>query len=219
MTVHELRSQWKPVKERPAAEQSDHSTNVRLHRVFSGLQRAEQIEGDQDLDVALTCRQIAFNAMYGQWDEQTQEPRPDRESWRRFTDRVLKLDSSQQTESVLVEHKKLVIAILDDNFLGSYFWRDPTKERAFQTSKDRRQAAMWYIERRWSLVLEALLDRIYFLRCQLMHGAATYGSKLNRTSMRRCSTMLGHLLPATMMVIINNGAGEDWGPMCYPPVG
>lgn len=219
MTVHELRSQWKPVKDRLAAQQDGHPTNVRFHRVCSWLLRAEEVEDDKDMDVALTCRWIAFNAMYGQWDEQAQEPRPDRESWRLFMDRLLKLDSDKHIESVLVEHKKLVIAILDDNFLGAYFWRDPTKERAFQTSKDRRQAGTWYIERRWALVLETLLDRIYFLRCQLMHGAATYGSKLNRTSIRRCSTMLGHLLPATMLVIINRGADEDWGPMCYPPVG
>ncbi|MEX2215959.1 MAG: hypothetical protein WD768_17740 [Phycisphaeraceae bacterium] len=218
MNVHELRRLWKPIKDRLAAQRDGHPTNIRFHRVCSWLQRVELIEGDQDLDVALTCRWIAFNAMYGQWNEQAQEPGPDRECWRRFMDRILKLDSGQQIESVLIEHKKLVIAIMDDNFLGSYFWRDPTKERAFQTSKDRRQAASWYIERRWALILEALLDRIYFMRCQLIHGAATFGSKLNRTSLRRCSTMLGLLLPATILVIINCGADEDWGPMCYPPV-
>jgi hypothetical protein len=55
------------------------------------------------------------------------------------------------------------------------------------------------------------------MRCQLVHGAATYGGQLNRTSLRHCVTMLGHLLPAVLLVLINHGADEDWGIMCYPP--
>jgi len=29
--------------------------------------------------------------------------------------------------------------------------------------------------------------------------------------------MLGHLLPALLLVIIDHGYEEDWGPLCYPP--
>ena len=29
--------------------------------------------------------------------------------------------------------------------------------------------------------------------------------------------MMGHLLPAVLLVIINHGAQQNWGPMCYPP--
>ena len=35
---------------------------------------------------------LAFNSLYGQWDAQKREPKPDRESWRVFVDRILKLD-------------------------------------------------------------------------------------------------------------------------------
>jgi len=218
-TVRQLRRRWKPNKERLAAKRGDHPTNVRFHRTCSWLQRVEQVEDAQDQDVVLTCQWVAFNALYGQWDQRAREPRPDRECWRRFLDRVLKLDADDQIEAVLTEHKKLVMAILDDNYLGDYFWRDPSTKRANQTSRDRRQAATWYIEKRWALILEHLVDRIYLLRCQLIHGAATHGSQLNRKSLKRCNTMLGHLLPAILMVIIEHGADEDWGPMCYPPQG
>ena len=57
------------------------------------------------------------------------------------------------------------------------------------------------------------------MRCQLAHGAATYGGKLNKTSLRRSVTMMGHLLPAVLLVWIDHGAREDWGTMCYPPLG
>ena len=169
--------------------------------------------------MALTCQWIAFNALYGQWDERTREPRPDRECWRSFLERMIALDADAQIESLLTEHKKLVMSILDDSYLGDYFWKDPSQKRANQTTKDRRQASMWYVEKRWGLILDHLVDRIYLLRCQLMHGAATHGSKLNRTSLRRSTTMLGHLIPVILVIWIDHGADEDWGAMCYPPVG
>lgn len=218
MTVDELRQLWKPHKERLAASRSDHPTNVRIHRACSWLHRVEQIEDGQDLEFTLTGRWIAFNAMYGLWNEQAKEPRADRDCWRRFLDRVLAFDAEGHLKGILADHKKLVMSILDDNYLGSYFWRDPSAQRALHTTKDKREASMWYVERRWSQVLEALVDRIYLLRCQLLHGAATFGSKLNRSSLRRCSMMLGHLVPAILQAVITHGTNEDWGPMCYPPI-
>jgi hypothetical protein len=46
---------------------------------------------------------------------------------------------------------------------------------------------------------------------QLIHGASTFGGKLNRTAPRRSTQMLGHLLPAVLLVIIDQGADVDWG--------
>jgi hypothetical protein len=59
---------------------------------------------------------------------------------------------------------------------------------------------------------------VYVMRCQLVHGAATYGGKLNRTSLKHCVTMIQKVLPALLLVWIDHGADEDWGPMCYPPL-
>jgi hypothetical protein len=67
-------------------------------------------------------------------------------------------------------------------------------------------------------VLDRLVERIYLLRCQLVHGAATYNSSLNRTAIRHCSLMTDHLLRAILLVWINPGAEDDWGIMCYPPL-
>jgi len=218
-SVHDLRRRWKPHKARLSDGTDGHPTVIRFHRATTWLQRVEQIEDGQDHDVALTCQWIAFNALYGQWDERAREPKPDRQSWRAFMDRILALDKGGQLVSVLTEHKKLVMSILDDNYLGDYFWKYPLAEKAKQTTRDKRQAATWYIEKRWALVLEALLERIYLLRCQLVHGASSYASRMNRTSLRRCVTMLGLLLPAILNVWIASGSDEDWGAMCYPPVG
>ena len=69
------------------------------------------------------------------------------------------------------------------------------------------------------MILDEILARVYLMRCQLVHGAATYGGKLNRTSLKRCVVMMQRLLPALLGVWIEDGADEDWGPMCYPPMG
>ena len=65
---------------------------------------------------------------------------------------------------------------------------------------------------------DRLIERIYLLRCQLVHGAATFNSSLNRTAIQNCSEMLDHLLRAFLLVWIDHGAAEDWGTMCYPPM-
>lgn len=219
ITVRDLRSRWKPQKLRLAAIDPNHPMNVRFHRACSWWQRIEEAEAGADLDVVLTCQWIAFNTLYGQWDVSRCEPVPDRESWRRYTSRILALDKDERLSENLITHKKLVISILDDAYLGNYFWRAPSQARARQTTKQKRASGLWYAEKRWDFILESLLDRIYLLRCQLVHGASTYNSHLNRISLRHCSTMMALLIPSMMLVLADHGADEDWGIMCYPPIG
>ena len=217
-TVHQLRRRWKPTKERLIAEHDGHPTPIRIHRALSWLRRVEQLEDDADHDFALLSQWIAFNSLYGQWREKEREPAADRDAWRRFMDRILELDASDHVAGTLTENKRLVESLLDDEYLSGFFWKEPSSKRARQSRKAKFDARTWYIDKQWTLILDRLLERIYLMRCQLVHGAATYGGKLNRTSLRRCSTMLGHLVPAVILVVIDYGADEDWGPMCYPPL-
>jgi hypothetical protein len=101
--------------------------------------------------------------------------------------------------------------------LNSYFWQAPSLQHSGPSKKARCNAQTWYVEGRWTKILDELLERIYLMRCQLAHGAATYGGQLNRTSLRHCVVMLQHLLTAFLTVWIDHGADEDWGSMCYPP--
>lgn len=217
MTTRDLRRKWKPQKERLAAVDKQHPTNVRFHRAGSWLQRAEGLEDDFDLQ--LICLWTAFNALYGRWDDRLNEPIGDRECWRQFLDRMLELDDEGRLAGVLTNEKKLVMSLLDDHYLGNYFWRDPDPKKALATTNDRRKAATWYIEQNWAMILERAVERIYTLRCQMIHGAATHNSKQNRTSLKRCTMMMNHLLPAILEVWVGHAADEDWGTMCYPPVG
>lgn len=127
MTIRDLRRRWKPRKQELQAERDDHSTNVRVYRACSWLQRAEQLDGEDD-DTGLICRWIAFNSLYGRWNAARGEPREDRASWRAFLELVLALDADGRIEEVLIEHKKLVMALLGDEFLARFFWAEPGED-------------------------------------------------------------------------------------------
>ena len=217
-TVHDLRRQWKPQKERLAAVRSEHPTAIRFHRACSWMSEVEQLDPVRHADQVLLHQWIAFNALYGQWDQAALEPVADRRSWQSFLGRVHELDQSGQLVNVLQEHKPLVLCIMEDEYLNQYFWHDPSAKSAGRARTGRHKAQSWYVEGRWLNILEQLVTRIYLLRCQLTHGAATCGSKLNRFALKHCTTMLSLLLPAILQVWIDHGADEDWGPMCYAPV-
>ena len=215
--VHHLRRLWKPHKERLLAIREDHATPIRFHRACSWLSRVEAAD-DDDVDFVLIGQWIALNSLYGQWDHGNRSPVADRECWRVFLDRIVDLDADGLIPYILQEHRGLVMSLFEDPYLSGLFWQDPTHERVGVAKRTRYQAQTWYFDKSWKLILENAAERIYLMRCQLIHGAATFGSKLNRSSLRHCSQMLAHLLPAIMLVLVEHGADEDWGIMCYPPV-
>ncbi len=200
-TVRILRRRWKPHKERLQARDGEQPTSIRFHRACSWIARAEQNADTEDRDLGLISLWIAFNSLYGRWDKRKREPKPDRECWRAFVDTLLRLDESDYIAAALTEHKRLVMSLLDDEYLSSYFWQEPSAKRAGQARNAKRNAQCWYVERRWVMVLDQLLDRVYLMRCQLVHGAATHGGKLNRTSLRRCVMMMQRMhLPKMLWI-------------------
>jgi len=217
LTAHELRSRWKPQKEALQAARNDHPTCIRLHRAFSWIARCEK-DNDSDLDLTLLCLWIAFNGLYGQWDDERREPHSDRESWRSFLDRIIAIDASKHVSTMLTNERELVMSLLNDEYLSEYFWEEPSDIRASKSKKSKFDARTWYIEGKWRMILDRVLERVYLLRCQLVHGAATHGGKLNRESLLRSVQMLRSVMNAVFLALIDHGGDEDWGLMCYPPL-
>ncbi len=217
-TVRTLRRRFKPHKERFNQEQPTCPTPTRFHRACSWIDRIEKQELTADLDMQLVSLWIAFNALYGQWDEERREPKGERESWRKFIDRIAAIDRQGQLIDALEQHKRLVVALCEDPFISGNFWNNSNYDRRRQPKKKVFKVREWYREKRWAMVLDEVFERIYLMRCQLVHGAATYGSKLNRKSLKHCVMMLRQLLPVVMLVLVDDGVDEDWGALCYPPV-
>lgn len=217
LTTRDLRRRWKPHKERLTESGSAQSTAIRFHRACSWLDRAESADED-DFDSRLIHLWIAFNSLYGQWDKDRREPENDRKCWKRFVDHVLRIDQSDIVVDTLQQQKPLVLSLLEDDYLNRYFWQDPELRRGRQGIRARRSAFGWYVEKSWTIILDQTLERVYLARCQLVHGAATHGGQLNRAALGLSQSMMQHLIQSFLLVWIDFGADEDWGPLCYPPI-
>lgn len=218
LTVHDLRRKWKPVKLRLQSVPEAQPTLIRVHRACSWLRKIETLGEAGDSELVLLLGWVAFNSLYGQWDPERCEPMNDGECWKKFTSRVLVLDQERLIAGMLEANKPLVMSLLQDEYLSGWWWEHPEDaERAGKSRKVVYDARSWYVEKKWGMILDRVLERIYLMRCQLAHGAATHGSTLNRTSLRRCATMLGHLVPVMLRVLIERGGEAKWGSICYPP--
>lgn len=213
LSVHHLRKKWKPFKDRVSGNQRYQPICIRIHRACSWLQRVEQLE-ETDLDERLILQWIAFNSLYGRWNRSRRAPEPDTETIHEFLTRILKLDEAERIAALLKAERECVLAIFEDDYLADYFWEDGRR-----SAPVRHKVPGWYVEGRYGMILEKLIDRIHLLRCQLVHGAATHNGKLNRRALQNCSGLLGQLIRTFILTLVDYGAEENWGPLCYPPLG
>lgn len=219
-SVQDLRDRWKPIKDNEASEDCYEPIRIRLHRCWSWMERIEELEnaGVGHDDPKLIYYWIALNSLYGRWDDHAREPIGDRYSLGSFLDRIFDYDHDELIPQLLTENRELVKAIVGDEFLNKYFWQDPGENEARKAQNTARKLPSMHYEGRFGHMLEMAITRIYFIRCQLVHGAATYDSKLNRDAVARCSKFLGEFLQAVSSIIIDHAWKEDWGSLCYPPI-
>jgi hypothetical protein len=62
------------------------------------------------------------------------------------------------------------------------------------------------------------MHRLFIFRGQLVHGASSGGSRLNRPSLKYCLWALEKFVPLIIHVVIEHGRHDDWPDLCYPPL-
>lgn len=191
---------------------------IRVHRSLSWMKRAAVLPED-DLDLRFMLLWVAFNSIYARWDLERNAPASDPQSRDAFCHRLCDWDSPAVKE-LLRGNKGLVKKLVENFFLSNVFWRSPGEPAA----KTNAVADAAYIERNLQTgqvgrVFCQVCDRLYVMRGQLMHGAATGGGRLNRQTLKYCLTMLGKIAPLAVSITIENGANDDWPELCYPPIG
>jgi hypothetical protein len=67
-------------------------------------------------------------------------------------------------------------------------------------------------------LLQELFERLYVLRVQVFHGAATSGSKYKTQNIEDAIAVLGGLVPVMIDIMLVAGPEQDWGDVCYPPI-
>jgi len=196
------------------------SLGLRVHRALSWLGRAEREA--EDFDARFIFLWIAFNAAYA-------NELPDRVRFSEqgvfanFVKRIVALDEKNILSGVIWSQFPSSIRLLIDNrYIFQPFWdfhngRDGAEgwEERFQAEKAAAHRALG--RRDTAKVLLILLDRLYTLRNQLVHGGATWGSSVNRDQVRDAANIMEHVVPAVIDVMMS-AANEIWGDPCYPVV-
>ena len=191
-------------------------TRVRLHRALSWLARAEAESGDDDARCVFLW--IAFNAAYA--NDFALEGSA-REQLNAFFTRLLALDSQARLAAVLLHRFSGPIrTMIGNRHVFEPFWRALREhdgsgrwEESFQAST--RLATRAVLDGRTDLVLAIVFDRLYVLRNQLVHGGATWNSKVNREQVRDGANIMQALVPVVIGIMLDHPA-EDFGAVLYP---
>lgn len=191
---------------------------IRIHRALSWLKAAEEQEKNQDL--RLICLWVAANSLYAM-DEASFEALPERERFADFVDRLVQLDENTKLYHLLWNKFSGPVRLLIENkFIYSPFWsyqRGETRdwEKGFQQSIADASNAL--ARKNVNYLLRIVLDRLYVLRNQLIHGGATYKSQINRAQVRDGANILISLLPVIIEIMMDHPK-VNWGKIYYPPI-
>jgi len=191
---------------------------VRGHRAISWLRRAEQ---EDDADARFIFLWISFNAAYA-WEFGHEQS--ERDLLRRFFERILLLDTDKRLHALLFKNfTGCVRTLIDNPYLFDPFWRalrdhdsSGRWEEQFQAAKRTATAAVMSGET--VTVAGIVVDRLYVLRNQLVHGGATHGSKVNRQQVKDSVALLGQLVPLVIDLMLSSD-GSGFGNIAYPVVG
>jgi hypothetical protein len=212
---------YQALKQRHRAERADFHANLtlRVHRALSWLQRAEMAEDEDGRFIFLW---IAFNAAYA-----TEIPDAykgsEQDTFRVFIQKLQGLDAGRQLDALVwKEFTQSIRVLLANPYVFQDFWfclKDGTEKqgwtRRFESAGRAASAAVARGET--DVVLSIVLSRIYTLRNQLMHGGATWNSKVNRDQLRDCVKLLGKLVPLIIQIMMDNPKAL-WGDPLYPVI-
>lgn len=192
---------------------------LRVHRSLSWLKAADEASSP---DAKFIFLWIAFNAAYAQELKSGQELMK-RDSFKEFLGSLLRLDRDDTIYGIVWKNYSGKIRLFIDNqHVTRYFWdfhngRLTEAEWIKKFDKSRAMAQRALAIKDTAVFVGILFDRLYVLRNQLVHGGATWKSKVNRDQVRDGSHILQDIVPAIIHIIMENPS-EPWGKPCYPPV-
>jgi hypothetical protein len=190
---------------------------IRLHRAISWVKCAEETNNK---DLKFITLWIAFNACYADNDNRDMSL-TEKKRFKDFISRLVKLDKEEFFFKLLwFKFSGPVRLLIDNKFAYKQFW-DAQRgekvywERLFKQSKiDSRN---YLAHQQVAELLGLVLDRLYTVRNQLIHGGATYKSGVNRSQVKDASQILESLMPIIIDNMITN-INEDWGVINYPVI-
>jgi hypothetical protein len=195
---------------------------LRVHRSISWIGRAEEEARRRDPDAQFIFLWIAFNAAYA-GDLGEHEVPGERDAYRAFFRQLASVDADRVIYNALWwKFSGPVRLLLANRYIFGPFWREAANgggerawEGAFEASNRRARAALSSTD--VAVVLEVVFDRLYVLRNQIIHGAATWSGSVNRSQIVDGAAVLAFLIPVFVDLMMDNPA-LDWGRPFYPVV-
>jgi len=194
-------------------------SRIRLHRAISWLARSEKETGDSDAQIIFLW--IAFNAAYARLFgfEKTE-----REQLQLFIETLVSSDKEKRLQKSLFEQFSGPIRVLIENkFVFEPFWRDLREHDdsgrwQLQFEESKKLALRAVMANQTEIVLTIVFDRLYVLRNQLIHGGATWNSKVNRSQIHDAVKILNSLIPIIIDLMLDH-PDLEFGETLYPVVG
>ena len=190
---------------------------IRIHRSISWLKSAEKQE--ENLDLKFISLWVSFNACYAV-DINGLNSKPEKAKLREFTSSLVQFDQNRLYNLFWEKFSGPVKVLIENKFVFEKFWeytRGESDDYQVAFNKSIAQATNCLSKQNIEGLLEVILERLYTLRNQLIHGGATYNSKLNRTQLRDACKIMQLLVPIIIDIILENGQ-HDWGEIAYPVV-
>lgn len=206
-------------KQRERREAFPTPLTLRVHRALSWYGRAEKEAADQDVQFILLW--IAFNAAYASDIESA--PTGERDSFRRFFECLLQLDTEQRIYNAVWERFSNEIRLLLKNkYVFAPFWSHHNAVPGNGDWETRLEASQKVVataiaRRDTPRILSVVFDRLYVLRNQLVHGGATWQSSVNRDQVRDGAAVLAWLLPLFIDLMMDH-PDRGWDMPHYPVI-
>ena len=213
---------YQNLKARQRRERDDYNDGLvlRTHRALSWLDHAERASADKDAQFISLW--IAFNAAYANEFDLSSE-RPEQTVFGGFIKRLCGLDADGLLADIVwSEFSGGIRLLLDNQYIYRPFWEccegRITKQewrRRFANAKRATNKAL--AAKDTAAVLNIVFSRLYTLRNQILHGGATWNSKVNRAQLRDGAAILAKVVPSIIKIMMDHPK-VAWGEPCYPVV-
>lgn len=216
LSFEQLRQQHKQVREHLQDAQ-----NLRLHRAISWLKAADECPHEDGRFIFLW---VSFNSVYatelsGYYDSETKQ-------FTRYLTRIVVADADKQIYGVLwQQYAGAIRVLLDNRYVFQPYWdwaNAPEFERNGMDWKARFERAKTSSHKALANndvigVLSVVFNRLYTLRNQIIHGGATFSSRVNRDQLSDACHILAELMPIVLDIMMRKDS-QPWGDAIYPVI-
>lgn len=199
----------------------DEDFSIRIHRALSWLKRAEQEDENGDDDAKYIFLWISFNAAYAKHSNEM-DAMSEKDRFSKFFNTALNHNKFIIYEHILDRFSNEIKGVLDNKYIFNSFWRslETGHNTDWEIKKNKLRSdvnkAIPY-EKDIIIILDALFERLYVLRNQIMHGGATWEGKINRHQVKDCTRVLENLVPIFIKIMMDSPKA-DWGPIAFPVI-